>query len=527
MTLRGASPPVALLACLAACSGASIAACSGTSTAVDAGRSTDVPAAVDVPVAVDVVDVVDVTEKAPDVSALDAPTDDTPVDDDVPVSDVPTDAPVSVALAVPCADTAANVYVTPAGLPLFSPAERGAVVRCTVDPPQSLAMVESSLRAANVEGVTAAWPVDVYRIAFRTMRNTIGDGLSSARVYVPRGVVGPRPLVVVAHPSEGIADTCATSRRADSMRDLALPWAARGYPVIAPDYAGLGTDGTQGYLDNRDTAQSLLDGARALRRMLTPGSLSSRILLVGHSQGGGAVLAAQSLVRTYGADGDIAAAVVFAPEWPSRINSFRLLDALRNPDALTITYGLTTPVVATSMAFAFYENYLGAGRGGEAFPALARTTSPASINSLCLTGYGGYVQGLQLRVRDWLDEPVRAGFVACATDRASPACAGPGRVFFEYVRANAELGQADPMGAPVLYVQGMLDTIMPPAREAACNLLLLRRAGVDVEVCTDNAALHTTVVERNARRAIAWAEARLAGGTIPGCTGPAMPDCEP
>ena len=50
-------------------------------------------------------------------------------------------------------------------------------------------------------------------------------------------------MVVVAHPSEGMADSCATSRHPDSLRDLALPWAAQGYPVIAPDYAGLGTAG--------------------------------------------------------------------------------------------------------------------------------------------------------------------------------------------------------------------------------------------------------------------------------------------
>lgn len=100
------------------------------------------------------------------------------------------------------------------------------------------------------------------------------------------------------------------------------------------------------------------------------------------------------------------------------------------------------------MAFAFYENYLGAGHGGEAFPSLARTTTPR------------------------------------------PRARGPGRIVYDYVRANADLAQADPAGAPVLYVRGMLDTIMPPAREAACNLLLLRRSGVDVEACTDDAALH-------------------------------------
>ncbi len=523
MPTLGARSSVALLLLAVGCSGGAAATTDASAPrdasvvdAPDVLSSTDVAAAPDAPEAPDAPTKPEDAPEAPDVG--EAPPD--------AVADV-SDAAVTVSLAIPCADSAGDVYVTPAGLPTFSMEHRGDVVRCAVDPAQGLATVESNLRAANVEGVSAAWPVDVYRVAFRTMRNTVGEGLSSARVYLPHGAPGPRALVVVAHPSEGLGDGCATSRRSDTLRDLALPWAARGYPVIAPDYAGLGTDGTQGYLDNRDTAQSLLDAARALRRMVAPGSLTSRIVLVGHSQGGGAVLSAQSLVRSYGADGELAAAVVYAPEWPSRINSFRLLEALRHPDALTISYGITAPVVATSMAFAYFENHLGSGRGPEAFPAALRLSSPGAITSLCLTPYGGYVQGLALHVRDWLDEPLRSGFVACAADPAGAACSGPGRGFYEFVRDNVELAQGDPAGAPVFYVQGMLDTIMPPAQEAACNLLLLRRSGVDVEVCTDDVALHTTVVGRNTRHAMAWAEGRLSGTTVAPCTGPAMPACAP
>ena len=58
-------------------------------------------------------------------------------------------------------------------------------------------------------------------------------------------------------------------------------------------------------------------------------------------------------------------------------------------------------------------------------------------------------------------------------------CAGVGRDFYQYVRSNYETwAGGDPAGAPVLYVQGMLDTIMPPAQEAACNVQRLQRAGI-------------------------------------------------
>lgn len=433
-----------------------------------------------------------------------------------------------IALARACTDAADAVYVTPAGLTALTSERRGEVVRCAVDPAQSVDAVNANLRAAGVEGVTATWPVDVYRVAFRTFRDATAEGVSSARVFVPHGATGPRPMVVVAHPSEGLADACATSRNANGSRDLALPWATQGYPVIVPDLAGLGTDGTQGYLDNRDSAQSLLDGARALRQLLTPGSVSSRVVLVGYSQGGGVALAAQGLARTYGADGDVAAVVTFAAQWPSRLNSFQVATALRNPDALTISYGLTTPVAASSMAYVFFENHVGRGRGGEAFPAASRAATVGAINSLCLVAYGGFVQGTQFRVRDWIDPTLRTGFVACADAPTSAGCAGVGRDFYQYVRSNYETwAGGDPAGAPVLYVQGMLDTIMPPAQEAACNMQRLRRAGVDVELCTDGAALHSNVVERNMRHAMDWVAARLDGRSIARCTGPALPDCAP
>ena len=115
----------------------------------------------------------------------------------------------------------------------------------------------------------------------------------------------PLPLIVVAHPSEGVADGCAPSKKDDALREVALPWAARGYAVIATDDAGLGNAKTQGYLDNEDSAHSLLDSARALRKLVAPGQLSSQIVLVGYSQGERVVLSAQGLSSAYGSGGQV------------------------------------------------------------------------------------------------------------------------------------------------------------------------------------------------------------------------------
>src|SRR5438105_3942472 len=93
---------------------------------------------------------------------------------------------------------------------------------------------------------------------------------SAEAVYVTPGAL-PLPVIVGAHPTVGMGDSCAPSRDPAQLRDVALPWAASGYAVIAPDYAGFGNEGVEGYLNNRDQAHALLDGARALRKLLVAG----------------------------------------------------------------------------------------------------------------------------------------------------------------------------------------------------------------------------------------------------------------
>jgi hypothetical protein len=68
---------------------------------------------------------------------------------------------------------------------------------------------------------------------------------------------------------------------------------------------------------------------------------------------------------------------------------------------------------------------------------------------------------------------------------------------------------------------------MPPDEEAACNIDQLGAAGVEVQVCVDTPAEHTTVVPRNVAFAVQWSEAKLEGGTPPTCSSSGMPACQP
>ena len=448
-----------------------------------------------------------------------APEDGGPTADASPVTPARADVP-----AITCADEAASVYVAPTSLPAMTMALRGTIVRCAKDGPIDAAGITSKLAAQSVTGIIATSETTVYRIAYRTYRADGVGGISTARVYLPTKPRSlPLPIVAVGHPTVGLADSCTPSMDATSLADVALPWAARGFAVVAPDYAGLGTDGVQGYAANHDTAHSLLDGTRALRAMLAPGALDQRVILSGFSQGGGAVLASQALEGTYGASGKVVAAIVFAPQFFSRIGSFGYEQLLRSPQALTITTGISKPVVAAFRAYSIAYNLLGAANAGVSFPAGARSDMGQAINSLCQTPFGGYLQGVAPIVGDLFDDGFRTSMLACID--GTPGCTGAASQIHAWLMAD--LVTPDPKGAPVLYMQGLADTIMPPTEEAACNLALMQSVGVSVQACTDGPALHTTVVPRNAAFALSWGEAKLDGRALPTCTADGMPPCLP
>ncbi len=425
--------------------------------------------------------------------------------------------------AIACEDALDAAYVTPVGLPPLTSEQRGDVVRCAPDTGYASAGDAQAAIAAKGIALTATSGARVYRILYRTTRGDGSAGVSSARVYlptVPRAL--PLPVIAVGHPSEGIAASCTPSKIATSNRDLALPWAALGYAVIVPDYAGLGTDGVQAYLDNRDQAYSLLDGARALRKLLAKGALSDKVALFGYSQGGGAALSAQALARTYGADGTVAAVVAFAPQWATRMNSFGYVSILRNPGGLTITTGLSKSAIAVLREYAYFGNHGAPPASG--FPASKRSGLGGAITSMCLVPLGGYIQAFEPRLGDLVDDGLRTSLLACV-DANGVGCAEPGASFYAFLSDNVL--HADPQGAPVLIVQGLADQIMLPAEEAACTIDKLVAEGVTPDVCTDPVATHATVLPRNVMNAIGWTQAKLGGTAPPACTSTGMPACTP
>lgn len=448
-------------------------------------------------------------------------------------SDVPVDAqvPIDVAKSVDVAVAVDADLNAPTDVPfvactdtdVFSVAPQskpqGAILACVPLGTMAMADVQTAIGAQ----VTATTDVAMFQIAYATRDGKGAPAVSTARVYLPHVPrAKPVPLVVAGHGSVGLADMCAPSSGVD--KNLPLPYAARGFATIAPDLSGLGNAGYQDYLDNKAQGWQLLDGARALRALLAPGITADQLVLSGYSQGGGAALSAQSLIGGDGAGiGTLAATVVYAPEWPIRLNSFGYVDILRDPTKLTISTGLSRSSIVVLRQFAFFEDWLGAGHGVDAFDPKFATDLVKNVDTQCLVAFGAYVQTAMLHTGDLVSDTLRQGLLACIDNTG--ACTGDAQAYYQ-----ALVGAMLPVNThagPTLLVQGLADQIMAPASEAACILAELKGAGNDVDVCSLATADHSNVMDQHFH-GIAWLESVLAGGARAECDNALpLPACMP
>lgn len=344
------------------------------------------------------------------------------------------------------------------------------------------------------------------RIAYRTQRAPGVAGVGSATVFRPT-VPSPAenaPLVVVTHGTAGLADDCAPSRGAGGDPGLILPWVGTGLFVVAVDYAGLGTEGVQGYGNAFDTGYSVIDGARAALAILelSPGR---PIIVVGHSQGGGAALAAQGLASSYGADlnlvrvvsyaGGSAGAAALDPTLADLLPLFPIVDPL----------GSTRAVFSLSL-YADFANLFGEDRAGEPFDPALRNKVVTSIESNCIfqlaadlnTATGNYTP--PINIGQLTDDGFLTAAIACI--KGESACTADARVWLD--RRDLSTVALDPAGAQILYIGADGDTLHTP-REYACNLDGFLRADAPVETCFVADTNHFNIVGRSNVAAYRWA----------------------
>lgn len=120
------------------------------------------------------------------------------------------------------------------------------------------------------------------------------------------------PLIAYAHGFAGAGDQCAPSARGVERIPYVQDWLAAGYAVVATDYAGLGTEGTPGFLVGESEARSVLDSVRAAANM-SDADIGDRTVIVGYSQGGHSALFSGELAPAYAPEIDLVAVAALAP----------------------------------------------------------------------------------------------------------------------------------------------------------------------------------------------------------------------
>lgn len=154
------------------------------------------------------------------------------------------------------------------------------------------------------------------RILYRTQRTDGSYTFSSGMVFIPNNTNAgsPRPVVAWAHGTLGLGDSCAPTRTANPVSNIA--WVSsmmqKGWVVTATDYAGFGTPGTQGYLVGGDEAHDVLNSVRAARN-LPSAQAGDGFVIWGHSQGGNSALFTASLAASYAPELKLEGTVASAP----------------------------------------------------------------------------------------------------------------------------------------------------------------------------------------------------------------------
>src|SRR5579859_417951 len=194
-----------------------------------------------------------------------------------------------------------------------------------LDPPFRIASADAATFAAQV-GATAAGKqllqltgmpacgVDFYYLKFWTVGGAKETTQSSGALMVPTGGTGcsgPRPIVLYAHGTDtnqalNLADVTDPTNTEGVL--IAAMFAAQGYIVVAPNYAGydISTLGYHPYLNAAQQSGEMMDILKAARTALPKTFAAAttdngKLFVTGYSEGGYVAMATQRALQAAGA----------------------------------------------------------------------------------------------------------------------------------------------------------------------------------------------------------------------------------
>jgi len=149
------------------------------------------------------------------------------------------------------------------------------------------------IRSEEFEQYELPMSVDAVRILYHSRSAAGEDVAASGVVLIPSGKKPPAggwPMIAWAHGAAGIARSCAPSLTRNLGHGPFLSmYVNLGYAVVATDYAGLGTDFRNAFIDAPSNAADLIASIPAARAAVP--QLGTRWIVMGEAEGSLAAMA--------------------------------------------------------------------------------------------------------------------------------------------------------------------------------------------------------------------------------------------
>jgi acetyl esterase/lipase len=337
--------------------------------------------------------------------------------------------------------------------------------------------------------VDAPQGMQAWRIRYSGTNDRGGMEEMTAMVVAPAGMPSRmgRPVLVWAHGTWGVDDKCTPSASPNFFKatPALADMVARGFAVVAPDYAGLGTPQPHPYLVGNSTAYSVLDAVRAARSVAEAGA-SNRFAVWGESQGGHAALWTGQLARQYAPELTLVGVAAAAPPTD-------LIENLTGGTDPSVRAFLTAFTAHSwSQHFGISLRTLGSRSTGDLINRLGRNN--------CVT------LGAKPRIGTVIGVAVlRARLKNVDLGRTAP--------WKDIARDNSP--GAHNYGVPFLIAQNDGDTIVSPAVTKDFVRKLCRDGGRVRYITIDSKGGHPTSAVDSANETLDWIGARFAGDPAP------------
>ncbi len=317
-----------------------------------------------------------------------------------------------------------------------------------------------------------------YRIMFisRTIYNKEIPESGYAIIPTTKAPAGGYTVLSWAHGTTGVAQICAPSLFGGPLMPGLSNFLADNFLIAATDYEGLGTSVTiHPYLVGQSEGQGVLDAAKAVRQIPNV-SVSNKVFIYGHSQGGHAALFAGQLAKSYAPSLKILGVVAAAPA-----TGLPLL-----VDILATDNGIESEAV--SAAWAWSKTYTNLNPS-VAFTPTGIKVASKYVTSVCVGALGGIL----------LKYPADVIFKSTVSKNQT------------VIKIAQENNPGNSITlAPMLVVQGTADTlVLPMLTDTYIKTACAIKDSIDyVHV---PGATHATVVTEEAQPIAQWMQAIASG----------------